>query len=61
MTEERAQYGNLPKQLNVRLPDHLHRKLKAKCALEGASVAATMEGLVRSYLAGKAKPLKPGE
>jgi predicted HicB family RNase H-like nuclease len=61
MTEERAPYGYPPKQLNIRLPENLHRELKAKCALEGESVAATIEGLVRSYLAGKAQPFKPGE
>lgn len=52
-----ASKGNPPKQLNVRLPDELHRELKARCALEGRPVAATIEGLVRAYLAKKAKPL----
>ena len=57
MTKERAPYGNPPKQLNIRLPENLHRELKAKCALEGESVAGTIERLVRAYLTGKAKPL----
>ena len=50
-----------PKQLNIRLPDQLHRRLKSQCALEGQTVAATIEGLARAYLAGKAQPLPKRE
>lgn len=41
------------KQLNIRLPEHLHRKLKAKCAMDGLPIAGAVEKLVRTYLAGK--------
>ncbi len=43
------------KQLNVRLPEVLHRELKAECALNDASVATVIEQLVRLYLSGKVK------
>ena len=43
------------KQLNIRLPEQTHRQLKAKCALDGFTLAEAVEELVRAYLAGKAK------
>lgn len=50
MTEIRAQYGGPPKQLSIRLPEHLHRELKAKCAMEGMSIKEGLERLIRAYL-----------
>jgi len=44
-----------PKQLNIRLPNGVHRKLKAKCALDGFTLAEAIDKLVRAYLAGKMK------
>ena len=41
------------KQLNVRLPEYLHRQLKAKAALDGVPIAEAVEGLVRDYVEGK--------
>ncbi|MBU0714199.1 MAG: hypothetical protein KJ964_02440 [Verrucomicrobia bacterium] len=55
MTKTPAQHGTQPKQLNIRLPEHLHRKLKAKCAMDGLPIAGAVEKLVRAYLAGKFK------
>ena len=43
------------KQFNVRLPEQLHRELKAKCALDGIPLVALVELLARQYLAGKVK------
>lgn len=43
------------KQLNIRLPEQTHRNLKAKCALDGFSLADAVEALVRLYVAGKVK------
>jgi predicted HicB family RNase H-like nuclease len=43
------------KQFNIRLPDDLHRELKAKCALDGLSLVEVGEELVRAYLANKVK------
>lgn len=43
------------KQLNIRLPEQTHRELKAKCALDGRSLAEAVEELVRAYLDGKVK------
>jgi predicted HicB family RNase H-like nuclease len=43
------------KQFNIRLPDQLHRELKAKCALDGIPLVKLVEGLARQYLAGKVK------
>jgi len=43
------------KQLNIRLPEQTHRKLKAKCAMDGLPIAGAVEKLVRAYLAGKVK------
>jgi predicted HicB family RNase H-like nuclease len=40
------------KQLNVRLPEYLHRQLKAKAALDGVPIAEAVEGLVRDYVEG---------
>ena len=53
MTESPTQHGYPPKQLNIRLPEHLHRELKAKCAMDGLPIAGAVEKLVRAYLAGK--------
>ena len=41
------------KQLNVRLPEYLHRQLKAKAALDGVPIAEAVEELVRDYVEGK--------
>ena len=43
------------KQLNIRLPERTRRELKAKCALDGFTLAGAVEELVRAYLAGKVK------
>ena len=43
------------KQLNIRLPEQTHRELKAKCALDGFTLAEAIEELARAYLAGKVK------
>ena len=43
------------KQLNVRLPESLHRQLKAKAALDGLPIAEAVQALVEAYLDGKAK------
>ena len=43
------------KQLNIRLPEQTHRELKAKCALDGLTLAEAVEELVWGYLAGKVK------
>ena len=43
------------KQLNVRLPESLHRQLKAKAALDGLPIAGAVQALVLAYLDGKAK------
>lgn len=61
MSKKQTLSSQAPKQLNIRLPNGLRRELKARCALEDSTVAGTIEGLVRAYLAGKAKPLKPGK
>jgi len=44
-----------PKQLNIRLPENLHRELKKRCIDDGVSLAEAVEELVRAYLAGKVK------
>lgn len=43
------------KQLNIRLTEEARRELKAKCAMDGISMAGAVEELVRLYLAGKVK------
>lgn len=43
------------KQLNTRLPEQLHRELKAKCALDGFTIEEAVEELARAYVAGKVK------
>lgn len=43
------------KQLNIRLPEQMHRELKAKCALDGFTLAGAIEELARAYLGGKVK------
>jgi len=55
MTKTPTQRGTPPKQLNIRLPEHLHRELKAKCAMDGLPIAEAIEKFVRAYLAGKVK------
>ncbi len=55
MMETPAKYVTPPKQLNIRLPEQTHRELKAKCALDGFTLADAIEELVRAYLAGKVK------
>jgi predicted HicB family RNase H-like nuclease len=40
------------KQITVRLPDELHRKMKAKCALEGKAIGEVFIELVRKYVEG---------
>ena len=44
-----------PKQLNIRLPDSLHREFKARCALDGLSLVEVIEALARLYVSGKVK------
>jgi predicted HicB family RNase H-like nuclease len=44
-----------PKQLNIRLPDSLHREFKARCALDGLSLVEVIESLARLYVGGKVK------
>ncbi len=46
------------KQLNIRLPQSVHRQMKSKCALDGISLVAAVHELIRAYLDGKVK-LKP--
>ncbi len=48
-TEVRAQ------QLNIRLPEDVHRQLKARAALEGLTMADVVLELVRAYLDGKVR------
>jgi len=55
MTKTPTQHGTPPKQLNIRLPKQIHRELKAKCALDGVTLAEAIEELVHAYLAGKVK------
>lgn len=43
------------KQFNVRLPEQLHRELKAKCVIDGIPLVKLVEVLARQYLAGKVK------
>ena len=43
------------KQLNIRLPPDLHRKLKLKSVADDVPLVEVIEGLVRAYLAGKVK------
>lgn len=43
------------KQLNIRLPDQIHRELKARCALDGLTLVEAIDELARAYLAGKIK------
>lgn len=44
-----------PKQLNIRLPDETHRKLKAQCAIDGRSLADVVGVMIAAYLAGRIK------
>jgi predicted HicB family RNase H-like nuclease len=55
MTSTHTRRGPAPKQLNIRLPEQTHRELKAKCALDGFSLADAIAELVRAYLSGKVK------
>jgi hypothetical protein len=41
------------KQLNIRMPDELHRKLKSRCALDGIPIVQAVETLVKDYVTGK--------
>lgn len=41
------------KQLNIRLPEATHRKLKARCALDGLTLAEAVDELILDYLEGK--------
>jgi plasmid stability protein len=59
VTEESPSYGLPLKQLVIRLPDSIHRRLKAKCALAGLSVVSEMNRLIRSYLDGNADASPP--
>lgn len=51
------------RQVNVRLPEMTVRRLKARCALEGISLAEMVERLVSGYLEGSVKlpPARPGK
>ena len=53
MTEAQARYGHPMKQLNIRLPENLHHRFKAKCAMDGLSLVDAVDELVRAYLAGE--------
>ena len=53
MTETEARYGYPMKQLNIRLSEHLHRRFKAKCAMDGLSLVDAVDELVRAYLSGE--------
>lgn len=44
-----------PKQLNIRLPEPLHRELKAQCALDGIPLAGWVEIMAREYVEGKVR------
>ena len=50
-----------PKQLNIRLPEDLHRGMKARCVMDGHTLAYAIEDLCRQYMAGRVKvtPKKP--
>lgn len=61
MTEIRPQYGGPPKQLSIRLSQHLHRELKAKCAMEGTSIKEGLESLIRAYLRNEVQLRQTGE
>ena len=53
MTETEERYGHQMKQLNIRLPEHLHREFKAKCAMDGLSLTEAVEELALAYLTGE--------
>ena len=55
MSESERKRVRPVKQFNIRLPDDLHRELKAKCALNGLSLVEAGEELVRAYLANKVR------
>ena len=46
----KAQTKQKPKQFTVRLPDDLHRKMKAKCALEGKPIGDVVTELIKRYV-----------
>jgi hypothetical protein len=46
-------------QLNIRLPDTIHRQLKAQCALDGFTIAEAVEQFVRLYLDNNVKLSQP--
>jgi predicted HicB family RNase H-like nuclease len=43
------------KQFNVRLPESVHRELKARCVMDGISLSAVIEELALAYLDGEIK------
>lgn len=55
MTKAQPKNDSQPKQLNIRLSEDLHRKLKAQCALDGVSLADAVDRLARAYVSGKVK------
>lgn len=40
------------KNVTVKLPEDLHRKLKAKCALDGMSTGSVLRKLINDYING---------
>jgi predicted HicB family RNase H-like nuclease len=44
-------------QVNVRLPEDLRKQVKFKAVLEDTSLQDIIEGLLRAWVDGKAKPL----
>ena len=61
MTGTHASEGSKSKQLNVRVPDQLHRQLKAKAALDGVSLADAIDDVVRQYIDGKVQLVRKPE
>jgi hypothetical protein len=61
MKADLAEGEVLLKQLNVLLPYARHRALKAKCAMDGITMAQAVEELVRLYVSGKVKLPEPGK
>jgi hypothetical protein len=53
MAKAKAPTQEKPKQITVRLPEDLHRRMKAKCALEGKPIGEVFIELVRRFLEGK--------
>lgn len=40
------------KNLSIKLPEEIHRKLKAKCAMDGQSTGNVMKRLIDDYIRG---------